>query len=83
MTIIFFLLLTCFINTFQAFNHIFVMQTSSAGDTMDVITIEIFDHFWDRVKFGYAAAEGIILFILLNVLAISQYVLFRKRLSYD
>ena len=83
MPIIFFLLLTGFINTFQAFNHIFVMQTSSAGDTMDVITIEIFDHFWGRVKYGYAAAEGVVLFILLNVLAISQYVLFRKRLSYD
>jgi len=83
MPIIFFLMLTGFINTFQAFNHIFVMQTSSAGDTMDVITIEIFDHFWGRVKYGYAAAEGVILFILLNVLAVSQYVLFRKRLSYD
>ena len=83
MPIIFFLLLTGFINTFEAFNHIFVMQTSSAGDTMDVITIEIFDHFWGRVKYGYAAAEGVVLFILLNVLAISQYVLFRKRLSYD
>ena len=29
------------------------------------------------------AAEGVILFILLNILAISQYVIFRKRLSYD
>ena len=83
MPIIFFLLLTGFINSFQAFNHILVMQTSSAGDTMDVVTIEIFDHFWDRVKFGYAAAEGIVLFIILNVLAISQYVIFRKRLNYD
>ena len=83
MPIIFFLLLTGFINSFQAFNHILVMQTSSAGDTMDVVTIEIFDHFWDRVKFGYAAAEGVVLFILLNVLAISQYVIFRKRLNYD
>jgi len=83
MPIIFFLLLTGFINSFQAFNHILVMQTSSAGDTMDVVTIEIFDHFWDRVKFGYAAAEGVILFILLNVLAVSQYVIFRKRLNYD
>ena len=83
MPIIFFLLLTGFINSFQAFNHILVMQTSSAGETMDVVTIEIFDHFWDRVKFGYAAAEGIVLFILLNVLAISQYVIFRKRLNYD
>ncbi len=83
MPIIFFLMLTGFINTFQAFNHIFVMQTSSAGDTMDVITIEIFDHFWGRVKYGYAAAEGVVLFILLNVLAISQYVLFRKRLNYE
>ena len=83
MPIIFFLLLTGFINTFQAFNHIYVMQTSSAGDTMDVVTIEIFDHFWDRVKFGYAAAEGVVLFILLNVLAISQYVIFRKRLNYE
>ena len=82
MPIIFFLLLTGFINTFQAFNHIYVMQTSSAGDTMDVVTIEIFDHFWDRVKFGYAAAEGVVLFILLNVLAISQYIIFRKRLNY-
>ena len=83
MPIIFFLLLTGFINSFQAFNHILVMQTSSAGDTMDVVTIEIFDHFWDRVKFGYAAAEGVVLFILLNVLAVSQYVIFRKRLIYD
>ena len=81
--IIFFLMLTGFINTFQAFNSIFVMQTSSAGDTMDVVTIEIFDHFWGRVKYGYAAAEGVILFILLNVLAISQYVIFRKRINYD
>ena len=70
-------------STFQAFNSIFVMQTSSAGDTMDVVTIEIFDHFWGRVKYGYAAAEGVILFILLNVLAISQYVIFRKRINYD
>ena len=83
MPIIFFLLLTGFINSFQAFNHILVMQTSSAGDTMDVVTIEIFDHFWDRVKFGYAAAEGVVLFILLNVLAVSQYVIIRKRLNYD
>ena len=83
MPIIFFLLLTGFINSFQAFNHILVMQTSSAGDTMDVVTIEIFDHFWDRVKFGYAAAEGVVLFILLNVLAVSQYVIFRNRLNYD
>ena len=83
MPIIFFLMLTGFINTFQAFNSIFVMQTSSAGDTMDVVTIELFDHFWGRVKYGYAAAEGVILFILLNVLAISQYVIFRKRINYD
>ena len=83
MPIIFFLMLTGFINTFQAFNSIFVMQTSSAGDTMDVVTVEIFDHFWGRVKYGYAAAEGVILFILLNVLAVSQYVIFRKKLSYD
>ena len=83
MPIIFFLLLTGFINSFQAFNHIMVMKTSSAGETMDVVTIEIFDHFWDRVKFGYAAAEGVVLFIILNVLAISQYVIFRKRLNYD
>jgi ABC-type sugar transport system permease subunit len=83
MPIIFFLLLTGFINSFQAFNHILVMKTSSPGETMDVVTIEIFDHFWDRVKFGYAAAEGVVLFIILNVLAISQYVIFRKRLNYD
>ncbi len=83
MPIIFFLMLTGFINTFQAFNSIFVMQTSSAGNSMDVVTIEIFDHFWGRVKYGYAAAEGVILFIILNVLAISQYVIFRKRLNYD
>ena len=37
----------------------------------------------DSVKYGYAAAEGVILFILLNVLAISQFVFFRKKLNYD
>ncbi len=83
MPIIFFLALTGFINTFQAFNSIFVMQTSAAGYTMDVVTIEIFDLFWGRVKYGYAADEGVILFVLLNVLAISQYVIFRKKIHYD
>ena len=72
-----------FVYLFWPFNSIFVMQTSSAGNSMDVVTIEIFDHFWGRVKYGYAAAEGVILFIILNVLAISQYVIFRKRLNYD
>ena len=55
----------------------------SLSDAAYVVTIEIFDLFWDRVKFGYAAAEGVVLFIILNVLPISQYVIFRKRLNYD
>ena len=44
----FFLLLTGFINSFQAFNQYHGNETSSAGETMDVVTIEIFDHFWDE-----------------------------------
>ena len=81
--IIFFLVVSGFILSFQSFNHIYVMRTPMAGETLDVVAISIFDSFYGRNKFGYASAKAICLFGLIILLTISQFLFFRKRIHYD
>lgn len=53
------------IGTFKAFNTIFVLRTSAALGTMDTASLVIFDAFNRDTRFGYAAALGIILLLII------------------
>ena len=81
--IIFFLAVSGFILSFQAFNHIYVLRTPLAGETLDVVSISIFDSFYGRNKFGYASAQAICLFCLIILLTVSQFLFFRKKIHYE
>ncbi|MEM6430728.1 MAG: sugar ABC transporter permease, partial [Deinococcota bacterium] len=75
----FYLVLLGFIGTFQAFSQLFVMRTSFAQDSVDTASLIIFDSFYRSNNFSLAAAQSIILFLLiLGFTLFQQRVLGRK-----
>jgi multiple sugar transport system permease protein len=80
--ITFYLALIAFIGTFKAFNHIYVMRTPSAQGTVNVTSITIFDTFYKANNFGYAAAQAILLFIIIIALTFIQNKVFGEKVFY-
>ena len=78
----FYLALIAFIGTFKAFNHIYVMRTSSALGTVDVTSIYIFDTFYKANNFGYAASQAILLFIIILAMTFVQNKVFGEKVFY-
>jgi multiple sugar transport system permease protein len=65
----FFLTIIATIGTFNAFNHIWMMQEQGARDTVDTASILIFRTFSQRGQYGEAAAMAFILFGIILVLS--------------
>jgi len=71
---IFFLTLMAMIGSFRAFSHIFVMTRAAGGQlggplrTTTTTSILMFDHFYSRVRFGYASAIAFVLFVVILLL---------------
>jgi ABC-type sugar transport system permease subunit len=78
----FYLALIAFIGTFKAFNHIYVMRVPSALGTVNVTSVEIFDTFYKANSYGDAAAQAIILFLIILVLTFVQNKIFGERVFY-
>lgn len=78
----FYLALVAFIGTFKAFTHIYVMRTPNALGTTDVASIAIFDTFYKLNNYGYAAAQAIILFVIIAGLTYAQNKLFAEQVFY-
>jgi multiple sugar transport system permease protein len=78
----FYLTLIGFIGTFQALTHIYVMQTPFAQNTVDTASVIIFNTFYQANNYGKAAAQSILLFVLLLVLTLAQQRIFGRRVFY-
>lgn len=78
----FYLALVAFIGTFKAFNHIYVMKSPEALGTADVASVYIFDTFYRSSQFGYAAAQAIILFLIILGLTFAQNKVFGEKVFY-
>ena len=75
--VIFFLVITGLIGTFQAFTHIYIMLGPIVNESIHTGVIMI----WRQIemgKFGYASALAVILFILIILLTIWQFSLFSR-----
>lgn len=75
----FYLTVLGFIGTFQAFTHIFVMRDPQTRDAVDTASIVIFDTFYKRNDFSTAAAQSVILFVIILILTLMQNRFFGKR----
>jgi ABC-type sugar transport system permease subunit len=69
--ITFYLSILGFIGTFKTFNHVYVMRSDQARGTADTISVVVFDTFRLMQQYGEAAAQAIIL--LLIIIAITQF----------
>lgn len=79
--VIFFLVITGLIGTFQSFTTVYTLLGPTLNKTVNVASIEI----WNEIqlgKFGYASALAIVLFLLIMLLTVSQFVLLGRRQHY-
>ena len=79
---LFFITLIAFIGTFRAFNHIYIMRTAGARDSLDVVSIVIFDRIFEYHDAGYAATLALILFGVILVLTVAQNRILGRRVFY-
>lgn len=79
---LFFLSIVAVIGTFKAFNHIYIMRTPGARDSVDVVSIAIFDQVFENHNAGYAAAMAFVLFVAILVLTLLQKRLLERRVFY-
>ena len=79
---LFFLSMVAVIGTFKAFNHIYIMRTPGARDSVDVLSIAIFDQLFEHHNAGYAAALAFVLFIAILMLTLVQNRVLGKRVFY-
>lgn len=76
---LFFISLIAVIGTFKAFNHIYIMRTPGARDSVDVVSVAIFDQIYLFHNLAYAAALSLILFaVILGLTFVQNRVLGRK-----
>jgi len=72
----FYLTILGFIGALQAFTHVYVMKQPSVGNAVDTASIYIFDTFYEKNNFSLAAAESIILFLVILIITLIQNRLF-------
>lgn len=69
--ITFYLSILGFIGTFKTFNHVYVMRGPQAQGTADTISVVVFDTFRLMQQYGEAAAQAILLLVI--IIAITQF----------
>jgi multiple sugar transport system permease protein len=68
-----YLLIISTINSFQVFTNIYIMTRGGPGYVTTTIVYTIFQRGFERMDFGLASAQAVVLFLMTVVLAIVQY----------
>jgi multiple sugar transport system permease protein len=71
------------ISSFQVFDTVYVMTNGGPGYSTQVLNFSIYQHGFEFLQMGYAAALSVILFVVILIITILQFLYFRKRLVYD
>ena len=79
---LFFLSMVAVIGTFKAFNHIYILRTPGARDSVDVLSVVIFDQIFEFHNAGYASAMAFMLFVAILALTFLQNKILGKRVFY-
>ena len=79
---LFFLSMVAVIGTFKAFNHVYILRTPGARDSVDVLSIAIFDQVFEYHNAGYASAMAFVLFVAILALTMLQNRALGRRVFY-
>jgi ABC-type sugar transport system permease subunit len=78
----YFLTLLGIIGTFKAFTQIYVLRNPAVGAEVDPMSVEIFFVFFGTARFGYAAAQALVLFFVVLLLTLLQRRFMEREVSY-
>lgn len=80
---LFFLLIVDMLAAFQTFTQIHVMTSGGPLDSTNVLVFSIYREFYFNGKYGFAAAQSIMLFIIILILTTIQFGVVEKRVHYE
>ncbi|HEY9076419.1 MAG TPA: sugar ABC transporter permease [Anaerolineaceae bacterium] len=79
----FFLLVVDMLASFQTFTPIHVMTSGGPADSTNLLVFSIYREFYFNGKYGYAAAQSIMLFLIMLILTIFQFVFVERKVYYE
>ncbi len=80
---LFFLIIVDVLAAFQTFTQIHVMTSGGPLDSTNVLVFSIYREFYFNGKYGFAAAQSIMLFIMILILTAIQFGVVEKRVHYE
>jgi len=78
-----FVSITNVIGSFQVFDTVYVMTQGGPGTSTQVINIQIYDVAFQDFQLGLGSAMAMVLFVIILVFTILQFLYFRKRITYE
>jgi multiple sugar transport system permease protein/sn-glycerol 3-phosphate transport system permease protein len=79
----FFLLVVDILAAFQTFTPIHIMTSGGPLQSTNLLVYSIYREFYFNGKFGFAAAQSIVLFIIMLILTILQFVFVERKVYYE
>lgn len=79
----FFLIVVDMLAAFQAFTQIHVLTSGGPLDSTNVLVFSIYREFYFNGAYGFAAAQAVMLFLIMLILTVFQFGVLEKRVFYD
>jgi sn-glycerol 3-phosphate transport system permease protein len=80
---LFFLLVVDMLASFQTFTPVSVLTRGGPMDSTNLLVYSIYREFYINGKYGFAAAQSIMLFLVMLVLTIFQFVFVERKVFYE
>jgi ABC-type sugar transport system permease subunit len=78
-----FVLVTGVIGSFQVFDTLYVLTQGGPGNTTEVLNLKIYQVAFMDFRLGEAAAMSVLLFAVILIFTIGQFLFFRNRTTYE
>ncbi len=79
----FFLLVVDTLASFQTFTPVSVLTKGGPMDSTNLLVYSIYREFYVNGKYGFAAAQSIVLFVVMLILTIFQFVFVERKVFYE
>jgi ABC-type sugar transport system permease subunit len=80
---LFFLLVVDMLASFQTFTPVSVLTRGGPMDSTNLLVYSIYREFYINGKYGFAAAQSIVLFVVMLILTIFQFVFVERKVYYE
>jgi sn-glycerol 3-phosphate transport system permease protein len=80
---LFFLLVVDMLASFQTFTPVSVLTKGGPMDSTNLLVYSIYREFYINGKYGFAAAQSIMLFLVMLILTIFQFVFVERKVYYE